>query len=239
MSLFDGQTIMITGAGGALARGVVNKFAQEGAQLVMVDIDRDAMENVAERQGDILSDYLIVTGDLGKPEDVDAIVTQAEDKFGTIDALAHVAGGFAMGDPVHATDISIYEKMMYLNARLSWVTMGRVARHMVENGVQGSITTMIAKAAASGAANMAAYSASKAAVEHIMQSMALELKAHGIRVNGISPSVADTPANRAAMPDADWSKWVTADQLAETFAFLASPAAVAITGQNIGVYNRT
>ena len=119
---------------------------------------------------------------------------------------------------------------MYLNARILFVTLGRVAKHMVDNNIQGSITTILAKTGLSGAKNTAAYAASKAAAQRIMESMALELKEHDIRVNGVMPSIVDTPANRESMPNADFSRWVTPEQIADTMAFLSSDGAEAISG---------
>jgi len=235
---FDNKVVMITGAGGAIARAVVRQFANEGAKLILVDRDNDALKACVDALSGVRSDYLLVGGDLGKPDDVDAIIRQAEEKFGSIHALAHTAGGFAAGDPVHEADISVFEKQMYLNARLVYLTLGRVAKHMVDNGVKGSLVAVLARTGLGGAKNTAAYAASKAAAQRIVESMALELNAHDIRVNGVMPSTADTPANREAMSGADFSKWVTPQQLAEAIIFLSSDAASGISGQSLGVYNK-
>lgn len=238
MGQFTGKTVMITGAAGAIGGGVVEKFAAEGANLVLVDHSEGKLQQRVEAWGDALGNHLIVAADLGKPEDVDRAVHRAEEAFGQIDVLAHIAGGFAMGDPVHEADINVFEKMMYLNARLTFLTCGRVAKHMVEKGVQGCIVGITARPAQGAAPRMAAYAASKAAAQRILESMAKELMEQNIRVNGLAPSVVDTPANRDDMPNADFSKWVTPAQIADTIAFLASDAASAISGQNIGIYNK-
>lgn len=235
---FDGKVVMITGAGGALASGVIEKFAKEGAKLVLLDYSEDNIKSAVERHQDILGEYLMAVADLSKPEQMADSLKKAVDKFGQIDVLVHTAGGFAMGDPVHESDISLFEKMMTLNARLTFIVLGQVAKHMVDNGIEGSITSIIARPASSGEKNKAAYSASKAAALRIVESMALELKDHKIRVNGISPSVVDTPANRKDMPDADFDKWVKPIQIANMIAYLASDVGKPISGQNIGVYGR-
>jgi NAD(P)-dependent dehydrogenase (short-subunit alcohol dehydrogenase family) len=235
---FTDKVIMITGAAGAIARGVVDRFTDEGAKLVLVDISESGLQELIDDMDNPPDDYLLLTGDLGKPENVDAIVNEAVENFGQIDALAHTAGGFTMGDPVHAVNMEAYSKMMYLNTTLTYVTLGRVAQHMVDAGVEGSLVAILARSGLSGSANMAAYTASKAAAQRIVESMSLELKDHGIRVNGVMPSTADTPANRASMPDADFDKWVTPAQIADAIAFLCSEDARAISGQSLGVYNR-
>lgn len=236
--LFEGKVVVITGAAGGVAAGVIKKFAAEGAKLVLLDHSEDALKARTDDYADILGEYTTAFGDLGKPEDVDKMVAKAHDTFGTIDALVHIAGGFAMGDPVHEADISVYEKMMYLNARLTFITLGKFAKYMVAHKVKGSIVTILAKAGLSGAKNMAAYTASKAAAMRIMESMAQELKAHDIRVNGIMPSIVDTQANRNDMPNANFDNWVTPEQIADTIAFLVSDAASSIYGQSIGTYNK-
>lgn len=229
---------MVTGAAGNLANGVVRKFASEGATLALVDRHAEGMEKRAAEWGDLLGDYAIIEGDLGEPEAVQQVLQQVVERFGRIDALVHTVGGFAMGDPVHEADVSVYDKMMFLNARVLFITLGAVAKHMVDNQVEGSILAVLARSGLKGSKNAAAYAASKAAAQRIVESMALELKDHNIRVNGVMPSLIDTPPNRAEMPNADFSKWVTPEQLADAIAFLTSDAARAISGESLGVYNK-
>ncbi|MCA9895294.1 MAG: SDR family NAD(P)-dependent oxidoreductase [Anaerolineae bacterium] len=238
MGQFDGKVVMITGAAGGIGSAVVEKFAREGAKVVLADRSGESYDKVVSRLGGQIGDYLIVSGDIGQVDVVDEMVEKAIAKFGQIDALAHIAGGFSMGDPVHAVNVDVFEKMMYINARLTYVICGRVAKHMVESGVHGTITAVLARAGLTGGKNMAAYSASKAAAERIIQSMAQELKDHDIRVNGVMPSIVDTEPNRNDMPKADFSKWVTPAQIADVIAFLSSPAGSSVTGGSIPVYNK-
>ena len=216
----------------------MKRFAEEGAKLVLVDRDHDAIQRCVDELGDIIGDYLITGGDLGKVEDMDTVIRSAEKNFGSIDVLAHAVGGWAGGTPVHETDISVFEKQIYLNTRIVFITLGHVAKHMVDKGVKGSLVAILAKTGLAGAKNTATYSASKAAAMRIVESMALELRDYDIRVNGVMPSIADTEANRRSMPSSDFSRWVTPEQIADTMAFLASDAASAISGQAIGIYNK-
>lgn len=236
--MFDGKVVMVTGAAGAVAEGVVKVFAAEGAKLVLVDLTKEKVDSKVAEWGDLLNEHIVVTGDLGKAEDVQGAVEAATEAFGQIDVLTHIAGGFAMGDPVHEADISVYEKMMYLNARITWLVLGGVAKHMVDKGVKGTIIGVTARPAGGGAKNMAAYAASKSAAQSIIQSMSAELLEKDIRVNGVAPSVVDTPANRASMGDENAHKWVTPQQIGETMRFLASDAGSAISGQIVGIYNK-
>lgn len=238
MGQFDGKIIMVTGAGGNLARGVLTRFAQEGAALVMVDVRTEWLDSAAEALKDQLGPHLKIASDIGVPEQMDAAIQQAHAAYGRIDVLIHTAGGFAAGTPVHQNSLDEFQRMMYLNAQLVWVACGRVAKYMVDQAIKGSIIAVLARSGLKGAKNMAAYTASKAAAERIIQSMAAELLDYGIRVNGVMPSTIDTPANRRDMPNADFSRWVTPQQIADVMAFLASDAASAISGDSVGVYGR-
>lgn len=234
---FDGKVVMVTGAAGAVARGVLEKFAAEGATLALVDVRQERLEQAVQEVGDRLGRHTLQTGDLGDVEQTDAVIQRIVSELGRIDTLVHIAGGFAAGTPVHETGIDVFEKMIYLNARLTYVACGRVARYMVQQGIPGTMVAVLARSALQGSKGTAAYSASKAAAQRIVESMAAELREHGIRINGVMPSIADTPANRKAMPNADFSKWVTPQQIAEAIAFLASDAASAISGDSLAVYH--
>jgi NAD(P)-dependent dehydrogenase (short-subunit alcohol dehydrogenase family) len=236
---FKNKVVMVTGAAGNLGRAVCGYFTQEGAKLVMVDSKMEYLQTAFAALGIAKARALLLTADLSKTKDAEMIVTRAARKFGHIDALVHTVGGFATGDPVHQLpDISQFEKMMVLNAQTTYVTLGRVARHMVDHKVSGAMVAVLARSGLKGAKGMAAYTASKAAAERIVQSMAEELKDHNVRVNGVMPSTIDTPANRKDMPNADPSKWVTPAQLANVIGFLCSDAASAITGESVAVYNK-
>jgi len=165
---------------------------------------------------------------------VEAAVAKAIQRFGQIDVLCNLAGGFAMGEPVHEIDAKTWAHMMELNA-------GSVLRvsHAVVPGMlarkSGKIDNIGAYSALSGKAQMGAYIAAKSAVIRLTESMAAELRDAGINVNCILPSIIDTPENRAAMPKANPQKWVAPEALADVILFLTSPAARAIHGAALPV----
>lgn len=232
---FEGKVVVITGAAGNLGRAVARRFADGGARLVLVDRSAERLQALAQ---ELAVESLIQTTDVGSPEAVDTMVSEIEARFGQIDVLAHTVGGYAAGQPVQALDLDILDKMMNLNVRPVYVTAGRIARHMVENNVQGKIVIVLARAALKGSKNGSAYTASKAAAQRVMESLSAEVRDNGINVNGVMPSTIDTPPNREAMPNADFSKWVTAEDIASTITFLASDGAKALHGSSIEVYNR-
>jgi NAD(P)-dependent dehydrogenase (short-subunit alcohol dehydrogenase family) len=236
--MFNNKVVIVTGATGNLGRACVQRFAQDGAKVVLVDRNADSAEKFASESG--LKDYLVATvSDAGDPAAVEAMIATVNQRYGQIDALAHTIGGFDAGKQVHeAGSLEIYEKMMSLNVRPLYVLAGSVARYMLEKGKGGKIVVVLAKSALKGGKGTGAYTASKAAAMRVMESMSAELKDSGINVNGVAPSIIDTPINRKDMPNADFSKWVSPAQLADTIAYLASDAASAVHGTMLEVYGR-
>ncbi len=230
-----GKVIVLTGAGGGLGQVVAKKLAEAGACLALVERNPDSLADCIQALGGDTECYKGFPADLSDEEEVENALNHIIDQFTEIDGIVHTVGGFAMGDPVHATNMDVYDKMMTLNARVVYLVAGKFANYFVENDKTGSITAVLARSGKKGAKNQAAYVASKAAATRIVESMALELREQNIRVNGVSPSIIDTPANRNDMSDADFSKWVTPEQIGDLMVFLQSDASVAITGANIEI----
>ena len=224
------QTILITGAAGHLGRAVAANFRQRGSRLVLMDRQAEALQSAFGGW----SDALPLAVDLLRPEEVTAGVAQALERFGRVDALCHIAGGFRMGEAVHETSGATWDFLMDLNAR-SLVNVARsLVPHLIDRG-GGRIVTVGAAAATKGAAQMGAYCASKSALIRLTEAMSAELKERNVNVNCVLPSIIDTPDNRAAMPDADPSRWVSPQALAEVIAFLTTDAACPIHGAAIPV----
>jgi len=222
---------MITGASGNLGRALAAVFGARGAQLVLVDRRRDRLESTFGPEG---ASHLYVSADLLNPAAVEAAAKAAVDRFGRIDALCNIAGGFRMGSPVHETSDADWNFLFDINARTLLHAARAVVPRMLAAG-GGKIVNVGAFAAQKGVADMGAYVASKSAVIRLTETMAAELRAKNINVNCVLPTVIDTPENRKAMPDADPRKWVAPEDLASVIAFLASDAARAIHGAAIPV----
>lgn len=235
MSYLFGKVVVITGATGNLGSAVTRVFAAESAQLALVDLDQERLDQaVASLTGVQATGF---KADLSTPESIDGLIEAITARFGQIDILVHTVGGYAAGEPVHEAGVEVLDKMYNLNVRPLYLIGAAVARHMVARSVQGRLIFVLAKAGLKGSKNHAAYTASKAAAIRIMESMAAELREYDIKVNGISPSTLDTPANRKAMPDADPSKWVTPEQIANGILFLAQ-ANTGVYGTNLEVYGK-
>jgi NAD(P)-dependent dehydrogenase (short-subunit alcohol dehydrogenase family) len=228
---FENRTVMITGAAGNLGRAVADAFAGRGASLVLVDLKKEALE-----KGFAADDprRLLAPTNLLDPAQVEATVEQAIARFGRIDVLANLAGGFRMGEPVHATSDANWNFLLDLNVRTMLHSVRAVVPRMLERG-GGKIVNVGAYAAQRGAARMGAYVASKSAVIRLTETLALELREKNIHVNCVLPTILDTPENRADMPKADPGRWVAPADLASVIVFLASDAARAIHGAALPV----
>jgi NAD(P)-dependent dehydrogenase (short-subunit alcohol dehydrogenase family) len=225
------DVVMITGATGNLGRAVANAFARRNASLCLLVRELVDLEPL-RREG--AADVLACPADLMDAKTIEAAVATAVKRFGRIDVLCNIAGGFAMGEAVHEIDAKTWSHMMELNAGSVLRVSHAVVPQMLAQK-SGRIVNVGAYAALSGKAQMGAYIASKSAVIRLTESMAAELRDQGINVNCVLPSIIDTPENRAAMPKADPRKWVAPEALADVILFLASPAARAIHGAAIPV----
>jgi NAD(P)-dependent dehydrogenase (short-subunit alcohol dehydrogenase family) len=222
--------IVVTGAAGALGRAVVQHFLDQGARVALLD---HRMEHLTDAfPGLDNSQHLLLQADVTSASAMAEAATQILAAFKQVDALVHIAGGFEMGEPVHALSRAAWDRMMNLNAWSFVAVSQALVPSMIERKA-GSVIAVSAKTAARGAAGMAAYIASKSALQRLVEAAAAELAPHGIQVNSIAPSVLDTPANRQAMPDAKPDTWVSTAVAAQTIGFLASPAAAALHGQHL------
>ena len=220
---FNGKTVMVTGAAGSLGQVVAKTFSGLGANLVLLDV-----KGKDDEQG------LFIPTDLLDQKSVDGATAKAIERFGRIDVLCNIAGGFRMGSPVHETSDEDWNFLFDVNVRTVLHTARAVVPRMLAAG-GGKIVNVGAFAAQKGVAQMAAYTASKSAVIRLTEAMAGELRDKGINVNCVLPTIIDTPPNRAAMPKADPKRWVAPRDLARTIAFLASDDAIAIHGAALPV----
>jgi NAD(P)-dependent dehydrogenase (short-subunit alcohol dehydrogenase family) len=228
---FDGQAVVITGAAGSLGQAVASAFAARGAKLALIDVAREAL---ARAYGTETEARMFAPVDLLDQANVAATIEQAVGRFGRIDVLCNIAGGFRMGPPVHETGDADWNFLFDINARTLLHAVRAVVPRMVAAG-GGKVVNVGAFAAQKGVAQMAAYTAAKSVVIRLTEAMAAELREKGINVNCVLPTIIDTPANRAAMPDADPARWVAPADLANVVLFLASPAARAVHGAALPV----
>lgn len=216
----DGKIVLITGAGGALGSAVAEVFAASGATIA---------EPVVSGHGRL---------DVTQPEQVDEAVRGLIAAHGRIHVLINTVGAWAPQPPVAELDDETFDRLMNVNLRSVFVMCRAVLGHMIENRY-GRIVNVGAKQALKNSAGNAAYGAAKAGVVSLTQAIAEEGAPYGVTCNVVIPSIIDTPANRAGMPDADFTSWVAPSHIAETMAFLCTPAGGNINGAAIPVWNRS
>lgn len=223
-----GQVALVTGANGGLGTEVSRSLLAAGATVVGIARSIAAGEAHDSR-------FYPVSADLTNPEEVRALVARLAAQFQRIDILAHVMGGFAGGASVPETDDATWRKMMDINLNAAFYVFRAVVPFMREAG-GGRIIAIASRQAVQPAAGVGAYSASKAALVSLVQTVAIENKDKNIRANAILPGTMNTPANRAAMPQANFEKWVQPAHVAKLVVMLAGEAGGEINGAAIPVY---
>jgi NAD(P)-dependent dehydrogenase (short-subunit alcohol dehydrogenase family) len=225
--------VVITGAAGALGRAVAQYFLAQGARVAL--LDHSAAHLADAFPGLDNSQHLLIAGDVTSASAMADVSAQVLAALRHVDTLVHIAGGFEMGERTDALSRASWDRMMNLNAWSFVAVTQALVPAMIERKAGGSVIAITAKTAARGVAGMAAYIASKSALQRLVEAMAAELAPHGINVNSVAPSVLDTPANRQAMPDANPDNWVSTEVAAQTIGFLSSPAASALHGLHLSL----
>ncbi len=164
------------------------------------------------------------------------MVAQALEQ-GPIEALVHILGGFGGGQPIAETSDKTWDGMMTLNLRAAFCSIRAVLKPMVA-AKYGRIVAVGSRAAEEPMKNFAAYSVSKAGLVALVKNVAAENKDLGITANVVLPSVIDTPLNRQAMPQSDFSRWVSPESIARTLVWLASSGAGDVSGAVVPIYGR-
>ena len=224
----EGKIIVVTGASGALGKVVVATALARGARVAAIDHAASTMKATPDR---------IELGgvDLTDASEAKKAIDAAASHFGKLDALVNIAGGFAFETTAEG-DPKTWQRMYALNVLTALNASRSAIPHLSASGA-GRIINVGAMGALQAGAGMGAYAASKAGVHRLTEALAAEWKGK-ITVNAVLPSTIDTAANRASMPKADFTKWVSPKELADVILFLASDAASAVTGALIPVSGR-
>jgi NAD(P)-dependent dehydrogenase (short-subunit alcohol dehydrogenase family) len=211
---------------------VVRAFLEAGDRVVVpwiMDREREAIEK-AETAAVGAGRLSLLRADVAQESGAASVVSVA----GEPAVLVNAVGGFAGGAPVHQTDLETWERMWTMNVR-STVAMSRSALPSMLARGRGVILNVASRAAIDRPAGLAAYSASKAAVMVLTETLQREVAGNGIRVNAVVPTTIDTPGNRAAMPKADFTLWTPPERIAGVLLWLASDAAATVRGALIPV----
>jgi len=221
------MTVLVAGGTGFLGTAVVRELLAAGYSITATwVIDREAERLAAEP-------VELVHADLFDPDQVGKAVDATDD----LEAVVNLVGGYSEGPLVHETDPDQFDGLMRLNVMPCFLLARAAMPRLIERG-GGAFVGVSARPALRPFPGAAGYIASKAAVLALIQALDAEYKRHLIRCNAILPSVIDTPANRSAQPDADYSKWVQPEEIAKVVRFLVSEESGPISGAAVPVYGR-
>jgi NAD(P)-dependent dehydrogenase (short-subunit alcohol dehydrogenase family) len=234
--------VIITGGTGGLGSAVTEEFLGHGWHVTVPWFKREEADRLlaSPRVGAARERLALVEADLFDPQSVARVVARAASRHGDeppLAAVVNLVGGFASGGRVHETPIDDFETQFRLNLRPTYLVCSAALPALLERG-DGAIVCVSTRAAKRPFPGAAGYIASKAAVLALVEALAAEYTRDGIRTNSILPSVIDTPANRAAQPDADHSRWVQPDDIAKVIRFLCSEEAGPVSGAHVPVYGR-
>jgi NAD(P)-dependent dehydrogenase (short-subunit alcohol dehydrogenase family) len=222
-----GRSVLITGASGGLGGAVTDAFLADGWRVV-------APVRAADAQ--VASGAEVVTADLADPVAVaEAVASASGDPDRPLRAVVNLVGGFAAGGKIHETPVSGFERMLELNLRPTYLVTAAALPHLISAG-GGAIVCVSARAAVRPFAGAAGYVTAKAAVLAFAGAVAVEYADAGVRCNTVLPGTIDTPANRAAQPGADRSRWVSPGRIAAVIRFLAGDESAPTTGAAVPVH---
>ena len=224
------MAVLVAGGTGALGTAVVRELLETGYDCSATWIVDVELERGRAEFGDRAN---FIRADLTDPADAEQAVAAVAD----LEAVVDLVGGFASGPLVHETASEDFERMMRLNVTPAFNLAHAAMPRLLERG-GGAFVAVSARPALRPFAGASPYVTSKAAVLAFVRALDADYRSQGVRANAILPSVIDTPANRAAEPDADHSKWVQPAEIAKVVRFLVSDDARVVTGGAIPVYGR-
>jgi NAD(P)-dependent dehydrogenase (short-subunit alcohol dehydrogenase family) len=223
------RTAIVTGGTGGLGVAVTQALLDDGWRVVVPWVTERETARLASREG-----LELVRADLFDPVAVGTVASLAGE---TTRAVVNLVGGFAQGGRVHETPVEEFERQLRINLRPTYLMTAAALPALLAAG-DGAIVCTSSRAALRPWAGAAGYVTAKAAILAFVDALDVEYRPRGIRANAILPSTIDTPAARAAMPDADHSAWVAPDAIARVVRHLCSADAEATSGAHIPVYGR-
>jgi NAD(P)-dependent dehydrogenase (short-subunit alcohol dehydrogenase family) len=232
------RVVLVAGGTGGLGRSVSLAFLGNGDRVEATYRNADELAELEAAAGENSPRLTGHAVDVTREEEVRALVARILERHGRLDALVNTVGGYGGGASLWEAEASLLDRMLALNLRSGWVLSRAVAPSMIERR-RGAIVNVAARAAFDHAVGLAAYAASKAAAVALIDALAADLKGTGVRANSILPGVIDTPANRKAMPKADFSKWPRPEEIARVILFLCGDGARLISGAAIPVYGES
>jgi NAD(P)-dependent dehydrogenase (short-subunit alcohol dehydrogenase family) len=235
----EADAAFVTGGTGALGGAVTRRFLGDGYRVAVTYRSQEEWSALEKEHAGPVRDGALfgMECDVTQEEPVRRAVAAAAERFGSLRVLLHLAGGYRGGQPVETSEERTVRGMIELNLVSAFWSAKHVIPHAKRSGA-GRLLFISSRGAVEYYPGASAYAAAKLGLHALVQTLAKELKKSGVTANAVLPSMIDTPANRASMPDADPSTWVSPDQVAGLLAFLASRDAEAVSGALVPIYGR-
>ncbi|HXN86268.1 MAG TPA: SDR family NAD(P)-dependent oxidoreductase [Candidatus Binataceae bacterium] len=239
MQLLENRVAIISGGTGALGRAVAEYFLESGAKVAIPYVVDAEVPLLKKRVGDRGSDaqLLLKRADVGDESQIAAFVKDVVGKFGKLDILVNLVGGFWGGKSIADTSVAEWQAMLDLNLKPTFLCCRAAIPAMTKNGY-GRIVSVTSRSGLTGAGFFAAYAVAKGAIATFTASLAEEVLPDNIIVNAIAPSTIDTEANRVSMPKAKHETWVKPEDIARTVGYLCSENCRVTSGAVVPVYGR-
>jgi len=225
----SGGTAVLTGVTGGWGRAVLDRFSEQGWNV--------AVTHRGEAPADLPERVLAVAADLTDPASAEMVVAAAIERFGSLEALANIAGGYAAGGTIDEAPVDVWHSQMAVNVDTAY-HMTRAALAPMRAAGRGAIVYIGSSATERPFPGAAGYIVSKTALAGLMRAVDAEVRSEGIRANTVVVKIVDTPRNRAENPDADHSRWTTGAELATVIEWLCSDASAPLSGGMIPAYGR-
>lgn len=222
--------MLVTGGTGALGTAVTRRFLEDGWRVAVTWVVKDEAKALETEVG-ARDRLLLFETDVTDPASIEATISEV----GRVGALVHLVGGWKGGEPVGEHSLETWDRMLTLNLRSAFLCCRAVLPSMLEDN-WGRVVLVSSRTARQGRAGQAAYAIAKAGVAVLAETIAEETRGTGITANVVAPSTLDTPANRKAMPNADYSRWVPISEVAAAIAFLTTEEAGQLRGAWFPVY---
>ena len=232
---FKDRVVLITGGTGALGRDVSLAFLKSNSLAAITYHSDKEISQLESKLGDLMKNVMLFQVDTGDEQQIKKTVSDVIKKYGRIDILANVVGGYLGGKKVMEMTEKEWDLMINLNLKTAFLVSKHVVEQMVKQG-SGKIIHVAARLGLKGIGGNSAYCASKSGLIRLVESLSDEVKDKNINVNCIMPSIMDTDTNRKDMSSADFSKWVKPSEIARVILFLASDDSRTIHGAAIPVY---
>jgi NAD(P)-dependent dehydrogenase (short-subunit alcohol dehydrogenase family) len=231
------RSVLITGGTGILGSVVTKAYLAQGDNVAVTYLFENEVDTFKKFNPDLFEDVTFLFANVTEEAEVQKTVQEFLSKFGQLDVLVNIVGGFVGGIPTAELEEDRWDFMMNLNLKSVFLCCKTAIPHMTAQGY-GKIINVSARAGLKGEAGLSAYCVSKGGVRTLTESLAAEVMDSGVNVNAIMPSIMDTPMNREAMPDEDHDRWVAPADVAKVICFLTSDDATIINGAAIPVYGR-